>query len=443
MVSPSETNSPDLQFQPGLPLSRGGVVFGLFLLAEIVFLASLVAGCVGVRWASPSGDWPHPSDMHVVVAMGALGGLSLLGSGATLLATLRAASREAVAATRGWLALTLLLGSLYLGTRGAESYNQWAHNLIANAAQRVLYDRPDTRYLSAVKERLTQLNAELSEATVRMGELEMQLSSPAESVVEREGHRESTEASSVRTEFAKLAAEVDMRGQRQAVVSALLSGAVGWTEDVVGKQADAAVQQMAMTTLAFDISGLPAQREVAEHYRTLELQGIRESLQLTQQRQRAADADEKRAVEAMHRARQVQEEMPKEHRDRSQEDYARAAMLATSAGAAKLEARNEERALQTRQEFHEQLVPMQGGLNRHYPWLRLPVCIPGGRRWASTCLLLTTAHAVHVFTALILLVVLVPWRRTPRRWRVLQGVGVYWWMLCIWGEFLISWVYWF
>ena len=38
--------------------------------------------------------------------------------------------------------------------------------------------------------------------------------------------------------------------------------------------------------------------------------------------------------------------------------------------------------------------------NDEYPWLRLPIMIPGGRMWASTYFLLTGFHALHVLVGL-------------------------------------------
>ncbi len=41
------------------------------------------------------------------------------------------------------------------------------------------------------------------------------------------------------------------------------------------------------------------------------------------------------------------------------------------------------------------------GSNDEYPWLKLPIVIPGGNMWASTYFLLTGFHALHVLVGLI------------------------------------------
>ena len=46
------------------------------------------------------------------------------------------------------------------------------------------------------------------------------------------------------------------------------------------------------------------------------------------------------------------------------------------------------------------------GFNDQYPWLRLPIMIPGGPMWASTYFLLTGFHALHVLVGLIVFVLM-------------------------------------
>ena len=53
------------------------------------------------------------------------------------------------------------------------------------------------------------------------------------------------------------------------------------------------------------------------------------------------------------------------------------------------------------------------GLNDEYPWLKLPIVIPGGNMWASTYFLLTGFHAIHVIVGLIVFALMLP--MTARR----------------------------
>ena len=52
-------------------------------------------------------------------------------------------------------------------------------------------------------------------------------------------------------------------------------------------------------------------------------------------------------------------------------------------------------------EFGVRPARSRRGLNDLYPWLKLPMVIPGGNMWASTYFLLTGFHALHVLIGLI------------------------------------------
>lgn len=66
------------------------------------------------------------------------------------------------------------------------------------------------------------------------------------------------------------------------------------------------------------------------------------------------------------------------------------------------------------------------GLNDHYPWLKLPIMIPGGNMWASTYFLLTGFHAAHVAVGLIAFLLLLPAPYTAANAGVLENMGLYW-----------------
>jgi len=66
------------------------------------------------------------------------------------------------------------------------------------------------------------------------------------------------------------------------------------------------------------------------------------------------------------------------------------------------------------------------GLNDQYPWLKLPIMIPGGNMWASTYFLLTGFHAIHVIIGLIAFVVLLTMTLDRSNAGVIENVGLYW-----------------
>jgi cytochrome c oxidase subunit 3 len=67
-----------------------------------------------------------------------------------------------------------------------------------------------------------------------------------------------------------------------------------------------------------------------------------------------------------------------------------------------------------------------GGLNDVFPWLRLPIVIPGGNMWASTYFLMTGFHAVHVLVGLIVFTILLTYRLDAKRSGMIENAGLYW-----------------
>lgn len=66
------------------------------------------------------------------------------------------------------------------------------------------------------------------------------------------------------------------------------------------------------------------------------------------------------------------------------------------------------------------------GLNDQYPWLELPIMIPGGNMWASTYFLLTGFHALHVVVGLIAFVILLSMTLNRASAGTIENVGLYW-----------------
>jgi cytochrome c oxidase subunit 3 len=66
------------------------------------------------------------------------------------------------------------------------------------------------------------------------------------------------------------------------------------------------------------------------------------------------------------------------------------------------------------------------GINDAFPWLRLPIVIPGGNMWASTYFLLTGFHAIHVIVGLIVFAVLLGKTLGPANAGMIENAGLYW-----------------
>ena len=52
-----------LQYQPGLPLSRGKLIMWLFLSTEIMFFAALLGSYIVLRFGAAV--WPKPHHVHL------------------------------------------------------------------------------------------------------------------------------------------------------------------------------------------------------------------------------------------------------------------------------------------------------------------------------------------------------------------------------------------
>ena len=65
-------------------------------------------------------------------------------------------------------------------------------------------------------------------------------------------------------------------------------------------------------------------------------------------------------------------------------------------------------------------------LNEVFPWLKLPIMIPGGNMWASTYFLLTGFHALHVLIGLIVFALMLTMTLDASRAHVIENIGLYW-----------------
>ena len=66
------------------------------------------------------------------------------------------------------------------------------------------------------------------------------------------------------------------------------------------------------------------------------------------------------------------------------------------------------------------------GLNDDFPWLKLPIMVPGGGLWASTYFLLTGFHALHVLVGLIVFGLMLTMTLDRSKVGLIENVGLYW-----------------
>lgn len=284
-----------LQYQPALPLSNGKLIMWLFLSTEIMFFAALIGVYIVIRFGAPI--WPVPHEVHLSEPIGAFNTFVLICSSVTVVLALEAAKANKAGEAKGWIALTFLLGSVFLGVKMYEYNAKFAHGIYPMQPRSLIYEKPDVYYASAVRGRLREILAPLS--TKKKEDL--------------------TEAEQ----------------QRLALSNLLMQ-----------KASD---PQVNIPLLAAEIMPLPT----AHH----------------------GGHSEHEDAEAAH---------------------------ASPGG-----------------------VP-EGGYNEAYPWLRLPIVIPGGNMWASTYFTLTGFHALHVLVGLVVFGLMLPMRLGVRRAGMIENIGLYW-----------------
>ena len=141
-----------LQYQPGLPLSRGKLIMWLFLSTEIMFFAALLGSYIVLRFGAPV--WPKPHHVHLSEPIGAFNTFVLICSSVTIVLALEAARVNKAGLAKTWMLLTLLLGSLFLGVKAYEYSSKFSHGIYPWAPRGHIYERPDLYYGSAVRARL-------------------------------------------------------------------------------------------------------------------------------------------------------------------------------------------------------------------------------------------------------------------------------------------------
>ncbi len=141
-----------LQYQPGLPLTRGKLIMWLFLSTEIMFFAALLGSYVVLRFGAPV--WPKPHHVHLSEPIGAFNTFVLICSSVTIVLALEAARANKAGLAKVWMLLTLVLGSLFLGVKGYEYSSKFSHGIYPWAPRGLIYERPDLYYGSAVRARL-------------------------------------------------------------------------------------------------------------------------------------------------------------------------------------------------------------------------------------------------------------------------------------------------
>ncbi|MGA0038393.1 MAG: cytochrome c oxidase subunit 3 [Pirellulales bacterium] len=142
-----------LQYQPGLPLTRGKLIMWLFLSTEIMFFAALLGSYVVLRFGAL--QWPKPHHVHLSEPIGAFNTFVLICSSVTVVLALEAAKANKTSQAKTWMFATLALGSLFLGVKGYEYQAKFSHGIYPVKPMGLVHEKPDLYYASAVRARLS------------------------------------------------------------------------------------------------------------------------------------------------------------------------------------------------------------------------------------------------------------------------------------------------
>ena len=233
-----------LQYHPGLPLSRGKLIIWLFLSTEIMFFAGLIGTYIVLRFGAAA--WPSPHQVHLSEPIGAFNTFVLICSSVTVVLALESARANKAGPAKLWILLTLVLGSVFLGVKAYEYNAKFAHGIYPQFPHSLIYEKADIHYAAAVRTCLaalkTTLDEQRKELEARKAALAQQKDAAALAAVEGEFE-----------EVTKRLQRVDQLSKRELQL-----------EEIAARATNPAERHMALETLAQEITPV-AHEQHAEH----------------------------------------------------------------------------------------------------------------------------------------------------------------------------------
>jgi cytochrome c oxidase subunit 3 len=156
----SHEPSSKFEYQPALPIPNGKTCLWLFLSTEIMFFAGLIGTYIVLRFGAMA--WPAPHDVHLSEPIGAFNTFVLICSSVTVVLAFEAAKLNHASKAKGWILLTFLLGSTFLGVKMYEYSQKFKHGIYPLKPHGLVYDKADVYYSAAVRKRLADLKTEIT-----------------------------------------------------------------------------------------------------------------------------------------------------------------------------------------------------------------------------------------------------------------------------------------
>jgi cytochrome c oxidase subunit III len=116
---------------PTPPISNVRLAMVVLLVAETMFFSGLIGAYLVLRGSTPA--WPPPNLPRLPLGVTWVNTLVLMASGVTMIAAVRAARSDDQRALRRQLALTALLGVMFLAVQGSEWARLIHHGLTLSA----------------------------------------------------------------------------------------------------------------------------------------------------------------------------------------------------------------------------------------------------------------------------------------------------------------------
>jgi cytochrome c oxidase subunit 3 len=168
----SHESAPKFEYQPALPIPNGKTCLWLFLSTEIMFFAGLIGTYIVLRFGAMA--WPAPHDVHLSEPIGAFNTFVLICSSVTVVLAFEAAKLNHASKAKGWILLTFLLGSVFLGVKMYEYSQKFKHGIYPLKPHGLVYDKADVYYSAAVRKRLADLKTEITGSGAQLSDTDQE-----------------------------------------------------------------------------------------------------------------------------------------------------------------------------------------------------------------------------------------------------------------------------
>ena len=446
-----------LHYQPALPIGRGKLCLWLFLSTEIMFFAGLIATYIVLRFGAPPGTWPTPHEVHLQEYVGAFNTFVLICSSVTIVLALEAAKGDRAGLAKAWMALTFLLGCVFLGVKAYEYKEKFKHGIYPAKPHSRIYEKADIYYVQGVKLALAQKRSALDS---EKADLETKKQDNEAKIAEYNEKNNKAAADRVTAENQRITKDrLDPVLARIDEITRLQTNLVQWTELKAAKGEDDLSRRLAMDKLAKSIYPhwpLGNQGKELEHLYLASLEDEQRQINhdltsLGKDRDQLQQEKDAKVRELPKDARPPEkttdvpaaagrstsfvavQNQPADAAAPSGSQSPSEQQTKTLADIGRLDERLaaldvEKKRMEGRLDMLSELKEEPHGITESpkYADLHLPMVIPSGNMWASTYFLLTGFHALHVLVGLIAFVLVLLYRLDHTKAHILENTGLYW-----------------